>query len=582
MSPAAGSEDALEALPDPVASVLNGLPEMISYWDSTHINRLANDAYTDFYGVTPQDLYGTHLRDLVGVTVYEKNLPYLDAALTGRPQQFDRLLTDRHGALRSMQITYTPDLRDGSVAGVFVSVSDVSARVAAQRALVDSVEQYRALTRNLPSGWVLLFDRALRILLIDGVDLTVFGFRRSELEGRSIHETLSPELAAELEPRWRTALAGERVSWERHLGPRTFRLTATPVVPGDGPVVSGMVLATEVTEERFNQRSWAALHSIALDVARKLSPEQVSHRVAEALVDLFHVESSAIAKLIGPSRIEMVARASHAAQPAGTEVTLQPGERTATAAMLATGEPALVEYGENDGPLAERMRARGLVAAAAAPIRLNGEIWGMVSVMAASTEVLSEATLPRLAAFADLVELAIVNTEAWGTLAHDAATDELTGLPNRRTFMTSLRSEVQRARRHDRALSVAMMDLDHFKRVNDDHGHPVGDRVLAELGRRLREAAREGEMVARLGGEEFAWLLPEADEETACDAADRLRRTLGQVPFAEVGALTISIGVCGLGAHDNPVDRLLSGADEALYAAKTGGRDRVVARGDLP
>jgi diguanylate cyclase (GGDEF)-like protein len=121
-----------------------------------------------------------------------------------------------------------------------------------------------------------------------------------------------------------------------------------------------------------------------------------------------------------------------------------------------------------------------------------------------------------------------------------------------------------------------MIDLDHFKRVNDTHGHQVGDEVLREVARRLADGARREDVVARVGGEELAWLLPEAGLDAAMVAAERLRRRVGDDDFPVVGRLTASLGVASLGPGDEAAD-LVGRADRALYTAKEGGRDACVA-----
>jgi diguanylate cyclase (GGDEF)-like protein/PAS domain S-box-containing protein/putative nucleotidyltransferase with HDIG domain len=156
-----------------------------------------------------------------------------------------------------------------------------------------------------------------------------------------------------------------------------------------------------------------------------------------------------------------------------------------------------------------------------------------------------------------------------------AAIDPLTGLANHRTFHERLRTEVERARRHGRGLSLVLMDLDHFKRVNDLHGHQMGDRVLEHAARIFESETRTGELVARVGGEEFAMILPEADEDEAFRAAERIRRAVAAATFPAVGAMTMSAGVCDL-SRGPDADTLYRLADGALYWAKHRGRDMVL------
>jgi len=154
-----------------------------------------------------------------------------------------------------------------------------------------------------------------------------------------------------------------------------------------------------------------------------------------------------------------------------------------------------------------------------------------------------------------------------------ASQDPLTGLANHRCLHEQLQAEVARAQRSGRSLSIAVLDLDHFKQVNDQHGHPIGDRVLRQTGERLRRLVREGELLARVGGEEFAWILPDADCLGAFAAAERARDAVGATPFPQIGTLTLSAGVCELAAAGS-AQHLYRLADQALYWAKQHGRDQ--------
>ena len=155
-----------------------------------------------------------------------------------------------------------------------------------------------------------------------------------------------------------------------------------------------------------------------------------------------------------------------------------------------------------------------------------------------------------------------------------ATRDSLTGLLNQRVFHERLRDEIARATRHNRPLSIAILDLDHFKDVNDRYGHPVGDEVLRAAAERLQALTRDGEHLARIGGEEFGWILPDANAEGAYAAAERARHATNATPFPRIGSLTVSAGVCALTDADD--GDLYKHADRALYAAKQQGRNRTV------
>jgi diguanylate cyclase (GGDEF)-like protein/PAS domain S-box-containing protein len=158
-----------------------------------------------------------------------------------------------------------------------------------------------------------------------------------------------------------------------------------------------------------------------------------------------------------------------------------------------------------------------------------------------------------------------------------ASTDELTGLANRRAFLRHLERQVEAANEFGWALAVAIFDVDHFKVVNDSHGHAVGDRVLQLVADRSVSVVRSGDLVGRLGGEEFAILMPGASPEDATMVAERLRGMIerpGDMGTEKLPTVTVSVGIAAHSRDQNSSD-LLAEADRALYAAKSGGRNRV-------
>ncbi len=159
-----------------------------------------------------------------------------------------------------------------------------------------------------------------------------------------------------------------------------------------------------------------------------------------------------------------------------------------------------------------------------------------------------------------------------------ASIDALSGALNRHAFDVRSRAELERAARHRLPVSLLLLDIDHFKRVNDTHGHPAGDAAIRALAEGIRPLLRQSDLFARLGGEEFAILAPHTDAESAAAFADRLREEIACRPVAWGSlrlAVTVSVGVATWTGANEPLESLLSRADRALYAAKHGGRNRV-------
>lgn len=159
-----------------------------------------------------------------------------------------------------------------------------------------------------------------------------------------------------------------------------------------------------------------------------------------------------------------------------------------------------------------------------------------------------------------------------------AITDELTQIHNRRSIFAILKQEMERAKRHNRPLSIVCFDIDHFKKINDTYGHQIGDRVLTLVTAIASEALRSEDSIGRIGGEEYLVILPETDIASAKLAAERLRRIIAQYDYSDIDAkinVTVSLGVTQyLGAEDRLEDAYQR-TDDALYSAKADGRNQV-------
>lgn len=235
---------------------------------------------------------------------------------------------------------------------------------------------------------------------------------------------------------------------------------------------------------------------------------------------------------------------------------------------------------------------RGVSLASAAPLGLLGSLLIARGVLAllqperfgqalTATNALSVSVVLGIVASGLLVNFSLaglVVARMVGELRHYSDHDALTGLLNRRGIEQRLRAERQRLIRHGSPYSLLSLDLDHFKRVNDQHGHPVGDEVLRAIGEILRRVGRGADSAGRVGGEEFWFLLPDTDLVGALPLADRIlreARALRLPGSEELVQITVSIGVAAATDRTESDESLMRRLDEALYRAKTNGRDRL-------
>ena len=199
-----------------------------------------------------------------------------------------------------------------------------------------------------------------------------------------------------------------------------------------------------------------------------------------------------------------------------------------------------------------------------APIRIGTKPWGVL--------VGEGADPAELAALAEIAQSAVAYADASARLTSLGTRDALTNLPDHRAFHEQLRAEVRRAQRHERSLSLVLVNLDGFRRLNEEHGRLAGDRALTEAARRLTAAVRQGEIVSRVGADHFAWILPETEGLNGWIGAERVRRAISTTPFEGVGDVTASAGVADL-ADVGGADELLALAEVALAHAKSSGGD---------
>ena len=283
-----------------------------------------------------------------------------------------------------------------------------------------------------------------------------------------------------------------------------------------------------------------------------------------------------------------------AAQPATIDRVWCPGPAAADWARdLATwladrppdsllDAPRIARHPDLDAPLKATLAAAGIGALLAVKLLSAGGAQLHIVLGARRRLAWRGSEAPLLLTLLEVLGRALASWANEAQLFQQATTDALTGLFNRRYFLAKLAEELQRVRRHDQHSALLIVDLDHFKAVNDQHGHDAGDAVLCQFARLARAALREIDVMGRLGGEEFGILLPltnlDPDVSQAWAAAERLRATIaGAVTPTRQGAVwvTISVGLTLLTPADQSTTAPLHRADQALYAAKRHGRNTI-------
>ena len=258
------------------------------------------------------------------------------------------------------------------------------------------------------------------------------------------------------------------------------------------------------------------------------------------------------------------------------ELRIHLGDTSTLASLIDTADPSPLFYDPDtpDDFVRDLMREQGSIALIVAPIVAHGHFYGVLTASAVERpERLkpSPDLLDRLAGVAAQSATALDNARLIETMAHQAATDNLTGLLGHRAFHEALGGAIE----HPGAeFTLATIDIDDFKLVNDSHGHPVGDEALRRVADALRASVRDVDAVFRVGGEEFAVLIPGLNATDALPVAERLRAAVAAVDFDL--PLRVSVGLASWPTGSGSREELLRRADEALYAAKRGGKDRTV------
>jgi diguanylate cyclase (GGDEF)-like protein/PAS domain S-box-containing protein len=460
--------------------------------------------------------------------------------------------------------------REFALRAALIEHADIAAE------LRDSEARFRLAFAGAAVGLVCLGthgEQAGRFLHVNDAYCRFVGYTEDELRSMHVDDVTHPDDRGMTAEALRELACGEATHlrrWEKRYrrsdGRTVWGMLSTSVVrPEAGQHPYLMSVIEDVTDVKRAQADMAAVAGVIHSV---VAGEDVRQAIVEAAVD---VAEAASAQLLEPDRPDqLVITACAGSDFRGLRVPLD--RPSATAEAFRTGEEIFVsDTAESTLVSRALLDVSGSGALMWQPIVLQGRIVGLLTLAwQEPREMVAERVRRGLGMLADEVALALAHQSLLDELARRASRDPLTDLPNRRHWHERAEREMVHARRSGEPLSVALIDLDHFKAFNDEHGHVAGDELLQAFARNASASLRETDTMARWGGEEFAILLP------CCPSGKPIDTILARVLNATPGAQTCSIGYATWDGKESIPD-LLRRADAALYEAKRGGRNRVSA-----
>ncbi len=339
------------------------------------------------------------------------------------------------------------------------------------------------------------------------------------------------------------------------------------------PKVTSLQLTLDVTTKlaRLLQEQAEreiAVNRLATAIRKSLELDSVLQTAANEVGRALNVHSCAVrveGALVGRQVTKYYVRPDAATE--GEESLLR--DLNPISSRLANSPQAYVVEGDGS-------QSPAVLADAVVPLIYEGKVIGLLLVRSDDvSRGWADNELMLLHTVADQLAVAVRQADMFAQVQEQAQTDSLTGCYNRRSFDLRLEQNLHLATRMLEPLSVVMLDLDHFKQINDQAGHETGDVVLCMLAETLRNGLRAVDTVARFGGDEFVIILPQANTEGAMIVAERLRKRIEQIEVPGFGQVTSSFGIATFPNHASSRDDLLAAADRALYDAKNSGRNRI-------
>jgi diguanylate cyclase (GGDEF)-like protein/PAS domain S-box-containing protein len=460
--------------------------------------------------------------------------------------------------------------------------------------IADLVPVARERVIDSMSEGLIILDREGRLAAINPAARRLLGMigatearlSEAQLVGQPVSQVFAlwPVLAKKLSD----PVAGQAdISWLEGNKRRDFDLRLSPLAGRRGRLAGWVAVVYDITrlkwaeEDAVRGRKVAeTLRAAGVTLSSTLDELEVSRLILGQLQKVMPFDTGLFFRLRG-NELEV---AGALGVPEGTPLTgrrVHITEYPLGYSVIEGREPLIIARLKGREMLLPFVSRQPMVSFLGVPLVFGNTACGLIALYSARPAYFSDEEERVAALFANQAAIALENSHFFAEISRLASTDSLTGISNRHHFFEQADKEFRRALRYHRPLSIIMFDIDNFKRVNDRYGHLAGDQVLKTVASTVQKAIRDVDILCRYGGEEFIVVLPETELEPAVGGADRLRHEVEELVVHTDGGpvkVTISLGVAALREEPGPnLERIISRADDALYAAKSAGRNKVMA-----
>ncbi|WP_346892244.1 diguanylate cyclase [uncultured Roseibium sp.] len=574
-----------EALHD-LSSLADNLSCSITEYDLEGKCIFLNETSATWFGGRKEELLGARLRDRLPAANRAKSDPLFKRALAGEKISFETRNDFIDGQTRDIRIDYIPKKNAaGDFASLVVLATDITDIKQAQAQAEKAHRDLSDLTDNLSCA-IIEMDLDGYCIFANKVFANWFGKSCEDMLGIKIRDMLPPESRKKSEPYYRRALKGEHIYFEdRVLYPggieREVSIEYTPKLNASGERVGIIIYSTDITERKQTERTLAKLYSITS--TRELTTDQKINQILKLGCEHFGLPFGIISRIIEGHYSIIYADSPNGEVQVGASFNL--GE-TYCAHTLKADKPVTIAHTKQSAlahhPCYEKFRLEAYIGA---PLLVDGERYGTINFTDSNRRErpFSQTERELIRQFADWIghEIAreqdhIALMEAQIRLERIASIDDLTGVLNRRAFMKRAMTEIARYRRTGRKFTAVMIDIDHFKSINDTFGHSAGDEVLKKFAAIISDALRAVDVFGRVGGEEFCIILDSTEKDDAMTVCERIRQRVIEECRVDpiTWDITCSMGLATVAKEDVEFSTLMQLADHALYRAKESGRNR--------